>query len=89
MKSYYEIADIVYSNTIIATDADDVATMLIESEGNFNQAMVKSVNNMLRGAGVVPLDNTEDYFGEVKASLAQCKQKGESCTGSASCCEYK
>jgi hypothetical protein len=59
MKSYYEIADIVYSNTIIATDADDVATMLIESEGNFNQAMVKSVNNMLHGAGVVPLDNNK------------------------------
>ena len=38
MKSYYEMADIVYSNTNIATDADDVATMSIESEGNFNQA---------------------------------------------------
>ena len=76
MKSYYEIADIVYSNTIIATDADDVATMLIESEGNFNQAMVKSVNNMLRGAEVFPLDNK-----------LGCNTLGKNCYGD--CCEYK
>ena len=82
MKSYYKIADMVYSNAIIATDADDVAAMSIESEGQFNQAMVKS-NNMLRGAGVVPLDNTDDYFGEVLVgpNVKGCtKQKGESCT---------
>ena len=79
MKSYYEIADIVYSNTIIATDADDVATMLIESEGNFNQAMVKSVNNMLRGTGVVPLDNKQS-----------CINRGELCAKDGlPCCEYK
>jgi hypothetical protein len=79
MKSYYEIADIVYSNTIIATDADDVATMLIESEGNFNQAIVKSVNNMLRGTGVVPLDNKQS-----------CAKKGELCDKDGfPCCEYK
>ena len=79
MKSYYEIANMVYSNAIIATDADDVATMSIESEGNFNQAMVKSVNNMLRGAGVFPLDNKQG-----------CTSAGGLCgDGYPPCCEYK
>ncbi len=86
MKSYYEIADMVNTNAIIATDADDVATMSNESEGQFNQAMV----NMLRGAaGVVSLRNNKDSFNEVKASLAQCMGKGIICNSSTDCCEYK
>ena len=85
MKSYYKIADIVYSNTNIATDADDVAAMSIESEGNFNPAMV----NMLRGAaGVVSLRNNKDSFNEVEASLAQCMGKGNTCNLMSDCCEY-
>ena len=89
MKLFYEIADIVYSNTNIATDADDVATMSIESEGNFNPAMV----NMLRGAdGVISLRNNKDSFNEVETSLAQCKEKIDFCNTSRDgwdCCEYK
>jgi hypothetical protein len=85
MKSYYEIADMVYSNAIIATDADDVATMSIESEGNFNQAMVKSVNIMLRGAEVFPLDNKQGC-----TSAPKLNQKGGLCgDGYPPCCEYK
>ena len=87
MKSYYEIADMVNSNAIIATDADDVATMSNESEGQFNQAMV----NMLRGAaGVVSLRNNKDSFNEVEASPnPNCMGAGSGCSTSFQCCEYK
>jgi hypothetical protein len=74
-----------FATTIAATDADDVAIMSIESEGNFNQAMV----NMLRGAaGVVSLRNNKDSFNEDEASLAQCKKDCSSCIVDTDCCEY-
>jgi hypothetical protein len=61
--------------------------MLMESEGNFNQAM--AMGNMLRGAaGVVSLRNNKDSFNEVEASLA-CKGRGSSCSTYKDCCEYK
>ena len=83
------IAESAFATTIAATDADDVAIMSIESEGNFNQAM--AMGNMLRGAaGVVSLRNNKDSFNEVEeASLAQCKNKGDKCMRSQECCEYK
>jgi hypothetical protein len=82
------LAESAFATTIAATDADDVAIMLIESEGNFNQAM--AFGNMLRGAaGDVSLRNNIDSFNEVEASLAQCKNKGDKCMRSAECCEYK
>jgi hypothetical protein len=59
--------------SIAATDANDVASMFIESEGNLNQAIA----NMLCGAaGVVSLHNNKDSFNEVEALLAQCKGAG-------------
>jgi hypothetical protein len=83
------IAESAFTTTIAATDADDVAIMSIESEGNFNQAM--AMGNMLRGAaGVVSLRNNKDSFNEVEeASLAQCKGYGSPCRDSTDCCEYK
>jgi hypothetical protein len=86
------IAESAFATTIAATDAaDDVAIMSIESEGSFNQAM--AMGNMLRGrgaAGVVSIRDNKDSFNEVKeALLAQCKNKGESCSKSSDCCEYK
>jgi hypothetical protein len=83
------IAESAFATTIAATDADDVAIMSIESEGNFNQAM--AMGNMLRGAaGVVSLRDNKDSFNKVEeASLAQCKNKGDKCMRSAECCEYK
>jgi hypothetical protein len=85
--SYLYIAESAFATTIAATDADDVAIMSIESEGNFNQAM--AMGNMLRGAaGVLSLRNNKDSFNEVEASRAQCKGSG-SCSTSTDCCEYK
>jgi hypothetical protein len=82
------IAESAFATTIAATDADDVAIMSIESEGNFNQAM--AMGNMLRGAaGVVSLRNNKDSFNEVEASLAQCKMYTSSCKVDTDCCEYK
>jgi len=97
------IAESAFATTIAATDADDVAIMSLESEGNFNQAM--AMGNMLRGAaGVVSLRNNNDSFNEVDVPAAtksvpvavpivgwpaQCKKKGDSCNSSAQCCEYK
>jgi hypothetical protein len=83
------IAESAFATTIAATDADDVAIMSIESEGNFNQAM--AMGNMLRGAaGVVSLCNNKDSFNEVEeALLAQCKTSGQNCSASTDCCEYK
>jgi hypothetical protein len=53
------IAESAFATTIAATDADDVAIMSIESEGNFIKAM--AMGNMLRGAaGVVSLRNNKD-----------------------------
>jgi hypothetical protein len=67
------IAESAFATTIAANDADDVAIMSIESEGNFNQAM--AMGNMLRGAaGVVSLRNNKDSFNEVEDSLAQEEQ---------------
>jgi hypothetical protein len=85
--SYLYIAEPAFTTTIADTDADDVAIMSIESEGNFNKAMA----NMLRGpAGVVSLRNNKDSFNEVEeASLAQCKKDGSTCSNSLVCCEYK
>jgi hypothetical protein len=84
--SYLYIAESAFATTIADTDADDVAIMSIESEGNFNQAMV----TMLCGAaGVVSLPNNKDSFNEVEASLAQCKEAGDSCSAPTDCCEYK
>ena len=85
----YIVAESAFATTIAATDADDVAIMSIESEGNFNQAM--AMGNMLRGAaGVVSLRNNKDSFNEVEeVSLAQCKGYGASCSSSTDCCEYK
>jgi hypothetical protein len=87
------LAESAFATTIAATDADDVAIMLIESEGNFNQAM--AMGNMLRGAaGVVSLHNSKDSFNEVEASLAQCLKSWDYCGTPAQgykneCCEYK
>jgi hypothetical protein len=83
------LAESAFATTIAATDADDVAIMPIESEGNFNQAM--AMGNMLRGAaGVVSLRNNKDSFYEVKeALLAQCKARGQTCSSKSECCEYK
>jgi hypothetical protein len=83
------IAESAFATTIAATDADDVAIMSIESEGNFNQAM--AMGNMLRGAaGVVSLRNNKDSFNEVEeALLAQCKNWGSLCNTEWDCCEYK
>ena len=81
----------VSSNTITATDAaDDVGIMSIESEGQIHPAMmvVKSVDNMLRGAGakasfVTEVDNDDE-------ALA-CSNIGGQCTkksnGTSDCCE--
>jgi hypothetical protein len=81
-------AESAFATTIAATDADDVAIMSIESEGNFNQAM--ALGNMLRGtAGVVSLRNNKDSFNEVEASLAWCKLMGSLCGKDLECCEYK
>jgi hypothetical protein len=87
------IAESAFATTIAATDADDVAIMSIESEGNFNfnQAMA----NMLRGAaGVVslPSNKDKDSFNEVEveeASLAQCNEVGSPFFSGPNCCEYK
>ena len=69
--SYLYIAEPAFTTTIADTDADDVAIMSIESEGNFNKAM--AMGNMLRGvAGVVSLRNNKDSFNEVEDLLAQC-----------------
>jgi hypothetical protein len=83
------IAESAFTTTIAATDADDVAIMSIESEGNFNQAM--DFGNMLRGAaGVVSLRDNKDSFNEVEeALLAQCKPRGQTCVSKSECCEYK
>jgi hypothetical protein len=87
--SYLYIAESAFATTIAATDADDVAIMSIESEGNFNQAMV----NMLRGrgtAGVVSLRNNKDSFNEDEALLSQCISPGtKGCKVDTDCCEYK
>ena len=87
--SYLYIAESAFATTIAATDADDVAIMSIESEGNFNQAM--AMGNMLRGAaGVVSLRNNKDSFNEVEeVLLAQCNGRGLTCKTGADCCEYK
>ena len=75
------IAESAFATTTAATDADDVATMSIESEGNFNLAMV----NMLRGAaGVVSLRNNKDSFNDV-----ECKENFDTCMFDEQCCEYK
>ena len=77
------IAESAFATTTAATDADDVATMSIESEGNFNPAMV----NMLRGAaGVVSLRNNKDSFNEVEAPCAEALAH---CNSDTDCCEYK
>jgi hypothetical protein len=82
------LAESAFATTIAATDADDVAIMSTESEGNFNQAM--TMGNMLRGAaGVVSLRNNKDSFNEVKASRVGCKGAGSPCFDSTECCEYK
>jgi RNA:NAD 2'-phosphotransferase (TPT1/KptA family) len=84
--SYLYIAEPAFTTTIADTDADDVAIMSIESEGNFNKAMA----NMLRGsAGVVSLRNNKDSFNEVEDLLAQCKGYGNPCSANTDCCEYK
>jgi hypothetical protein len=84
--SYLYIAKSAFATTITDTDADDVAIMSIESEGNFNQAMV----TMLRGAaGVVSFRNNKDSFNEVESLLAQCKGWGSTCSANKDCCEYK
>ena len=81
--SYLYIAESAFATTIAATDADDVAIMSIESEGNFNQAM--AMGNMLRGAaGVVSLPNNKDSFNEV-----ECKGLKGVCSSNRICCEYK
>jgi hypothetical protein len=81
------LAESAFATTIAATDADDVAIMSIESEGNFNQAM--AMGNMLRGtAGVVSLRNNKDSFNEVEASQAKCQTLKMPCNGY-DCCEYK
>ena len=87
--SYLYIAESAFATTIADTDADDVAIMSIESEGNFNQAM--AMGNMLRGAaGVVSLRNNKDSFNEVEeVLLAQCRKKGVYCSENKDCCEYK
>jgi hypothetical protein len=83
------IAESAFATTIAATNADDVAIMSIESEGNFNQAM--AMGNMLRGAaGVVSLQNNKDSFYEdEKVSLAWCYGRLKKCSASTDCCEYK
>ena len=91
------IAESAFATTIAATDADDVAIMSIESEGNFNQAM--AMGNMLRGAaGVVSLPNNKDSFNEVEASQDVCIPSFRYCGTDAKlnppgftkeCCEYK
>ena len=90
--SYIYIAESAFVTTIAATDADDVAIMSIQSEGNnFNKAM--AMGNMLRGpgtaaAGVVSLSNNKDSFNEVEAFLA-CKKWLGKCKTNSDCCEYK
>jgi hypothetical protein len=82
------IAESAFATTIAATDADDVAIMPIESEGNFNQAM--AMGNMLRGAaGVVSLRNNKDSFNEDEAVLVQCISTYGACKTNSDCCEYK
>ncbi len=85
--SYLYIAEPAFTTTIADTDADDVAIMSIESEGNFNKAMA----NMRRGpAGVVSLRNNKDSFNEAESLLAQCRKKdGSTCSTNWDCCEYK
>ena len=89
MIHHIYLAESAFAATIAATDADDVAIMSIESEGNFNQAM--AMGNMLRGAaGVVSLRNNKDSFDEVEeVSLAECKARGATCSDTAECCEYE
>ena len=63
---YLAESESAFATTIAATDADDVAIMSTESEGNFSQAM--AMGNKLRGAaGVVSLCHNKDSFNEVKA----------------------
>ena len=80
----------VSSNTITATDAaDDVGIMSIKSEGQIHPAMmvVKSVDNMLRGAGA-----KDSFVSEVDVNEAlACSYIGFTCTkksdGTSDCCE--
>ena len=80
----------VSSNTITATDAaDDVGIMSIESEGQIHPAMmvVKSVDNMLRGAGA-----KDSFVSEVDVNEAlACSNIGAKCTKksdrTSDCCE--
>ena len=84
------IAESAFASTIAATDADDVAIMSIESEGNFNQAMVTMLRGRGTADGVVSLRNNEDSFDEVEeVSLAECKARGATCSDTAECCEYE
>ena len=77
----------VSSNTITATDAaDDVGIMSIEGEGQIHPAMmmVKSVDNMLRGAGA-----KDSFVGEVDVdeALGACKNRWQGCIAEVECCE--
>jgi hypothetical protein len=64
--------------------------MSIESEGNFNQAMVTMLRGRGTADGVVSLRNNKDSFDEVEeVSLAECKEYGTSCRASTECCEYE
>ena len=84
------LAESTFAATIAATDADDVAIMSIESEGNFNQAMVTMLRGRGTADGVVSLRNNEDSFDEVEeVSLAQCKILPPCSGAGAGCCEYE
>ena len=84
------LAESAFAATIAATDADDVAIMSIESEGNFNQAMVTMLRGRGTADGVVSLRNNKDSFNEVEASPnPNCMGAGSGCNTSWQCCEYK
>ena len=84
------IAESAFAATIAATDADDVAIMSIESEGNFNQAMVTMLRGRGTADGVVSLRNNEDSFDEVEeVSLAKCMGVQAPCSAGTDCCEYE
>jgi hypothetical protein len=66
----YIVAESAFATTIAATDADDVAIMSIESEGNFNQAMVNNLHDKQ------VLDNLlHGKVGEVQS----CIESGNKC----------
>jgi hypothetical protein len=75
------LAESAFAATIAATDADDVAIMSIESEGNFNQAMVTMLRGHGTADGVVSLRNNKDMSDD------HCKDYP--CSSYKDCCEYE